>query len=72
VYDLQSSKLRGISKASGAPILAKKKNDHQNFVGYWLPLKLAAKEVAEKLGIEPCSNVNHDLHLTLFEYEVDN
>jgi hypothetical protein len=50
----------------------KKKNDHQNFVGYQLALRLATKEVVEKLVVKPHSNVNHDLHLTLFEFEVDN
>jgi hypothetical protein len=59
-------------KALRAPILAKKKNDHRNFVGYWIPLRSIAKEAAKKLVIESCSNVSHVLHLTLFEYEVDN
>ncbi len=72
MYDLQSSKVRGISKASGAPLLAKKRNDHKIFVGYWLVLRLATKEAAKKLVIEPCSNVSHDLHLILFEFEIDN
>ncbi len=72
MYDLQSSTVRGILKASGAPILVKKKNENRNFVGYWLALSLAAKKVAKKLAIKPCSNVSHDLHLTLFKFEVNN
>jgi hypothetical protein len=65
-------KVRGISKASRTPILAKKKNDHRNFVGYQLALRSATKEAMEKLTVEPRPNVNHDLNLTLFEFEVDN
>ncbi len=73
MYDLQNLKVRGILKASRAPILAKKKNDHRNFVGYQLALSWSAtKEAMEKLALEPHPNVNHDLYLTLFEFEVDN
>jgi hypothetical protein len=50
----------------------KEKNDHQNYVGYQLALRLAAKEVVEKVAIELHLNVSHDLHLILFEFEVDN
>ncbi len=50
----------------------KEKNDHRNYVGYQLALKLTAKEVVKKLAIKPHLNVSHDLHLTLFEFEVDN
>jgi hypothetical protein len=74
VYDLQSLKVRSISETSRTPILVKKKNDHQNFVGYQLALRSATKEVVEKLVVKvvkPHPNVNHDLHLTLFEFEVD-
>jgi hypothetical protein len=50
----------------------KEKNDHQNYVGYQLALRSTTKEVVKKLAIEPHPNVSHDLHLTLFEFEVDN
>ncbi len=72
MYDLQNLKVRGILKASRAPILAKKKNDHRNFVGYHLALRSTTKEAMEKLALEPHPNVNHDLYLTLFEFEVNN
>jgi hypothetical protein len=49
----------------------KKKNDHQNYVGYQLALRSTTKEVAKKLVIKYHPNVSHDLHLTLFEFEVD-
>jgi len=50
----------------------KEKSDHQNYVGYQLHLRLATKEVMMKLIIERHPNVSHDLHLTLFKFEVDN